>query len=133
MTNAGPSTGADAVLTDTLPGSVTFVSASDGCGEAQGTVTCTLGTIETGDSATVSIVVTPNSTGHLTNTATVTSSVADPDPSNNTATVTTTVDTLALPPGEVGADLSLIKLASADPVLLGSLITRYPDREPLGV
>ena len=123
VTNAGPSTGADAVLTDTLPGSVTFVSASDGCGEAQGTVTCTLGTIETGDTATVSIVVTPNSTGDLTNTATVTSSVADPDPSNNTATVTTTVDTLALPPGEVGADLSLIKLASADPVLLGSQIT----------
>ena len=115
VTNVGPSTGADVVLTDTLPVSVTFVSASDGCGEAQGIVTCSLGTIETGDSATVSIVVTPNSTGDLTNTATVTSSVEDPNIDNNSATANTTVGSLA--------DLSLTKADSPDPVFLGTELT----------
>ena len=54
-------------LTDTLPAGVTFDSATPSqgsCSEASGTVTCALGTIADGQSASVEIKVTPQSAGH---------------------------------------------------------------------
>jgi len=90
---------ATATLVDTLPAGVSFVSATPGaptCTQAAGTVTCNLGTIvKNGGSSIVTIVVnvplaTPAGTV-LVNTATVTGSRPDSDPSNNTATQETTV------------------------------------------
>jgi uncharacterized repeat protein (TIGR01451 family) len=80
------------VLTDSLPATVTFVSASS----SQGTVGQSplfpslvignLGAIVPGQSATVTVTVTANSAGALTNTATVACGQVEPNLANNTAT-----------------------------------------------
>jgi uncharacterized repeat protein (TIGR01451 family) len=93
VTNNGPSPATGVTVTDPLPGSVTFVSATPSQGSCSGTstVTCTLGSLASGSSATITLVVTPNQVGQLTNTVGVTGSEADPNTANNSATAVTTV------------------------------------------
>jgi hypothetical protein len=92
-----PATTSGVVVTDPLPPGVTFVSATPSVGTCSGTstVTCKLGTFPSGTTATIDIVVTaPSVAGTITNTATVAAATADPIPSNNSSTVTTTVQLL---------------------------------------
>ncbi|MBI3990371.1 MAG: carboxypeptidase regulatory-like domain-containing protein [candidate division NC10 bacterium] len=79
------------MLTDTLPPGVTFVSASAGCRRSGNTVTCNLGPLANGATATVTIVVKSPTAGTITNTATGRGIEADPNPASNTATTGTTV------------------------------------------
>jgi uncharacterized repeat protein (TIGR01451 family) len=79
-------------VVDTLPAGVGFVSASAGCVEAAGVVTCDVGDLASGAVAEITIVVTaPEEEVVLSNTATVTGNELDPDLENNTATAETTV------------------------------------------
>jgi len=97
VTNNGPETGTGVTLTDTLPSSVTYVSASSTKGtptKSGNTVTCSIGTLSSGASATVTIVVTPTTAGTITNTASVTCNETDTNSSNNIATESTTVNAL---------------------------------------
>jgi uncharacterized repeat protein (TIGR01451 family) len=84
-------------LTDTLPSSVLLLSfsASQGaCTDAPGAVvTCELGTLEPGATATVTIDVRPTRKGTITNTVTVTGGQAEPNVADNRDTETTTVVT----------------------------------------
>jgi uncharacterized repeat protein (TIGR01451 family) len=92
--NGGSADATGVSVTDTLPGGVTFVSAtssSGSCSEASGTVTCTIGDLANGASATVEIKVTPQNPGPITNTASVSGDQPDPDTGNNTASQGTTV------------------------------------------
>jgi uncharacterized repeat protein (TIGR01451 family) len=97
--NLGPGPATGVTLTDTLPADASFVSATTtqgsctrtGSGKSDGLLTCTLGTLNAFDSATVVIVITPSRAGTLSNTATVRAGTPDPDTANNTATATTTV------------------------------------------
>src|SRR5436190_17239914 len=85
----GPAT--NVVVTDNLPSGVDFVSATGGtCQKSGGTVTCNLGQVNAGSTATVTIVVKTKKEGTLSNTASV-SSPEDIVLSNNSATATTTV------------------------------------------
>ncbi len=109
--NNGPNASTGATLSDTLPAGVTFQSASPGCGNAAGVVTCTLGTIASGASAQLQIValVSTPYTGAtpLVNAATVTTvDEVDPVPGNNTGTSTTPINTPS-------ANLSLVKSGPA--------------------
>lgn len=81
--NAGPSSAVSAELVDTLPAGVTFVSASPGCVHAAGVVTCALGTLASGASASTTIVATTSAVGSLTNAAEAESATNDPDLANN--------------------------------------------------
>lgn len=92
--NNGPDQAAAVTVTDPLPAGATFVSATAPC-TGTTTVTCALGALANGATATVTIVVTPAAAGSLSNTATVSSSTADPVSTNNSATAGTTV---AAPP-----------------------------------
>lgn len=94
VTNGGPSASVVVTLTDILPASTNLgsVTPSQGSCSPGSTVTCTLGFLGTGGSATVTIVVTPTATGLITNTAVVTGGGQDPNLSNNVATQTTTVN-----------------------------------------
>jgi uncharacterized repeat protein (TIGR01451 family) len=120
VTNAGPDPASNVVVTDTLPPGTTVVT----IGSTQGScsspsempMTCTLGGLAAGASATVTIVVTSPVSGTLTNTGNVTSDTPDPDAGNNSATATTTVD-----PRE--ADVSITKAAAPDPVDVGDNLT----------
>src|SRR5262249_10579231 len=86
--------GNDVVVTDSLPPTAAFVSAvsSQGtCTHAGSQVSCALGTLATGGSAGVTIVVTPIQPGLISDSVTVASANPDPDPTNNAAFVTTVV------------------------------------------
>jgi uncharacterized repeat protein (TIGR01451 family) len=96
VTNNGPSSASNVSLTDRLPAGLSFVSAvsSQGnCTEANGAITCTLGNLSRGASATVTVRanVTNAASGTLTNAASVTATETDPVPANNTARATTEV------------------------------------------
>jgi uncharacterized repeat protein (TIGR01451 family) len=90
-TNNGPAGASGVTISDPLPGGVTFISASPSQGSCSGTATvsCALGALANGASATVIIVVTPVSAGSLSNTVSVAAIEIDPAPANNSATVTT--------------------------------------------
>lgn len=93
ITNNGPNTATGVTLTDTLPGSVTFVSSTPSQGFCSGAavVTCSIGSLANSASATVAIVVTPTAAGTLTSTASVTAAETDTNAANNSATQGTTV------------------------------------------
>lgn len=69
--NKGPLPALDAVLIDTLPPGVTFVSATDDGVEADGVVTWQLGNIGEGEGATVHVTVMLGENGIYTNKATL--------------------------------------------------------------
>jgi uncharacterized repeat protein (TIGR01451 family) len=91
-TNNGPTTATGVAITDPVPAGSTFVSASAGCVHAAGVVTCTVGTLAAGASQAFTITVKAGSGSSLVNTATVAGAQADPNPANNTATVTTAIN-----------------------------------------
>jgi uncharacterized repeat protein (TIGR01451 family) len=93
VTNNGPDPAEGVVVTDTLPGTVTFVSSTPSVGSCSGTatITCMLGTLADGATATIDIVVKPTQVGQISNTATVAATTTDPNLSNNTAVETTSI------------------------------------------
>jgi uncharacterized repeat protein (TIGR01451 family) len=93
VTNNGPGTATGVLLTDTLPGTVTFVSANSTQGTCTGTatVTCLLGAINAGDTVVVTIQVTPRQAGSIENTAVAVAEQVDSNTANNTDRVTTSV------------------------------------------
>jgi uncharacterized repeat protein (TIGR01451 family) len=93
VSNAGPATATNVVVTDPLPAGTTFVSASAGCTESAGTVTCTIASLASGASQSFSITVNVNTSANsVTDTASVTADQNDPDPGDNQSSVTTRVN-----------------------------------------
>ncbi|MBH1970790.1 MAG: DUF11 domain-containing protein [Moraxellaceae bacterium] len=110
LTNNGPDDATGVVLTDTIPATTAFSSVSTTKGSCTGTtsITCTVGSLLNGESATILIKVIPSTVGTITNTATSTRNEPDSNATNNADTDVTTVQT--------GTDLSITKTDSADPV-----------------
>ncbi len=109
VTSSGPSPATNATVADTLPAGVNFVSATPTQGTCNGTMTvsCNLGSLAKGNFATVTIAVTPQSTGQLINTASVSATELDPDTSDNSSTITTTVTNQATGPSMLDPNLSV--------------------------
>ncbi|MFC7486872.1 hypothetical protein ACOCJ7_11585 [Knoellia sp. CPCC 206453] len=126
VNNAGPSTATNVVVRDVLPAAVS-VSSVTGSGGASCTAgvpgsstqpaTCSFGNLASGVSRTMTVVATidPGFSGLMHNDAVVTSSTPDPDTSDNTATVSTSVS--------AAADLSVTKVDTPDPILAGRTVT----------
>ena len=93
VTNGGPNAALGVLMTDALPAGAVFVSANPTQGSCSGssTVTCDLGTLGSGQFASIIIGVNTTGAGVLTNTASVGSNVEDPNTTNNSATTTTVV------------------------------------------
>jgi uncharacterized repeat protein (TIGR01451 family) len=99
VTNLGPSTAPDVVLTDTLSGQESFVSASATAGSCTGTwaIACNLGSLSSGQHVRVTVQTTairlPDMARTFDNTAVVTTAALDPTPANNSAGVVMNVNT----------------------------------------
>lgn len=118
VSNAGPSAATAVTVTDTLPAETIWQSATPSQGSCSGTttVTCNLGSVANGGSATVTISVKANALGTPSNTASVAAAESDPVPGNNSSTVAVTVRQVNT------ADVSISKSATAT-VAVGSDVT----------
>jgi uncharacterized repeat protein (TIGR01451 family) len=110
VTNAGPDTATNAMLSDPTPAGLAFASAGAPCTSG---FPCALGDIASGASVTVTanFTIDAGATGSVTNTASASSDTADPVSTNNSASATTTIT-----PSSASADLAVLKTgpASAD-------------------
>jgi len=96
VTNFGPSSADNVVVTDALPAGVTFVSATGGGITNAGAVNWNFGTLANGQSSNATLTVTAPASGTLTNVANVNAPTLDPNPTNNvTPPVVTAVTPLA--------------------------------------
>ena len=118
VTNSGPSPAAGVVLTDTLPNSyfADYVSATPGCSinEGEDKVTCALGTINSGGSVPITVVVKPKKPFKLVNSVVATSPAPDPNRGNNSSTLETKVSP---------TDLRVSQTATPSPVAVGGNLT----------
>lgn len=124
--NVGPAAAANAVVTDVLPANWVYVSATGAnwsCGAVGQTVTCTRASLPTGATDNITLVATapteaqtPVNGQLFTNTGTIASSTPDPVSTNNSGQATVTVR-------RDGADLSVTKSKTPNPVAQGSPIT----------
>lgn len=98
VTNRGSAEASGVRVTDTLAAEVDLVSATTTRGSCRGTrnIVCALCDLPVNATATINIVVKTKTAGTFTNTANVAGNETDPDPANNAATVTTTVQPLAV-------------------------------------
>jgi uncharacterized repeat protein (TIGR01451 family) len=103
--NNGPydATGVTVVDALTLPSGTTFPTASSTlgtCSSVAPNVTCTIGTLTPGQSVTITMSITPATTGTLQHSATISSlAVADTNPSNNNKVLNQTVGAQGGPAG----------------------------------
>jgi len=127
VSNAGPSDAAAPTVTDTLPTGETFVSADGSslpsdwsCGVSGQDVTCTMsGPLAAGSPSspnpaqpiTLTVAIDGAAYPTVSNTASVSSTTDDPDPSNNSSTDVATVNPLD--------DLSIVKTASSSHLIAG--------------
>lgn len=79
VTNHGPSVATGVTVVDTLPDSVNFVSASIGCAEDSGVVTCDVGELAVDAFVEITITVEATEPGVISNSATAASEQQDPD------------------------------------------------------
>lgn len=94
VTNNGPYLATNVIVTDTLPSSTVYLASQMTSGtvsRAGNILTYEIGSLPMGKTATISLHIIPTATGVITNTATVTSSATDSDPSDNTVSIDTTV------------------------------------------
>ncbi|MCL1918088.1 MAG: isopeptide-forming domain-containing fimbrial protein [Peptococcaceae bacterium] len=119
VTNLGPDAAQNAVLTDVLPSDLTGaeVSVDGGVTFQPWTGSYTIGTIPAGLMIPILIrgTVGPEASGTLTNTVAVSSDTPDPDPTNNTDSVITSVGS--------AADLAITKSGDSTPAVAGRVLT----------
>jgi uncharacterized repeat protein (TIGR01451 family) len=116
VSNNGTSTATNVSFIDTLPAGLTLVSAAStqgSCGSSA-PLTCNLGTIAAGATATITIVARATEPGTLVNRATVTSSEADTNLANNSAQATVKAAGAFKPP-KVKAKKAKAKVVKAKP------------------
>ena len=104
ITNSGPDSASNVIVTDTLPSGVTFVSAGGSgwtCSQSSGVVKCLTASLAAGSLSNIRITVVANQDSGcntiITNTAEVSSATSDPNTSNNRSTAETVVECQPLP------------------------------------
>jgi uncharacterized repeat protein (TIGR01451 family) len=93
LANAGPADATGVTATATLPAAATLDTAGSTagtCAQSGGALTCSIGALQAGASATVTLRVTPTQAVELDAAATVSGDQADPLPANNSVTARTT-------------------------------------------
>ncbi|MDB6121937.1 MAG: hypothetical protein JWQ71_930, partial [Pedosphaera sp.] len=120
VTNLGPSTASNVVVSDSLPGTVTFVSATGGGLLSGNTVNWpAITSLANGGVTTFTVTVTAPASGSITNTASASSTTGDPVPSNNDGSSAASVVVTTVTPQ---ADIAVLKTGSLS-VLAGGNLT----------
>jgi hypothetical protein len=121
ITNAGPSASTNIALTAALPSTGVLVSANPSTGSCSSSngVSCDLGGLANGASATVTLVVQQLTAGTSTLTVQVSGSENDPTSSNNQATSTQTItgNTYSVAPSLTSISPSAILTGAGDTVI----------------
>ena len=119
ITNTGPSTATNIIVTDNVPACFSTPEYSTNAGLTWNpwTSSVNIGSLASGLSSTVLLrgTVCTNGTSSITNTATVSSDTDDPNLSNNTSTTTTNITPVS--------DLAITKQTNPEPVAVGSQLT----------
>ena len=129
VTNQGPATAPILAITDTLPPTVVFVSASAGASTNGNPIKVTfanLGNLPSGAQTSVTITVRPTAAGTLTNMATCSSAVTDPHKADNTAAIKTVIDAFQMTVSRSGGSLTFGWSADAPNAYLESTANLYP-------
>jgi len=124
VVNNGPSDATGVKLTDPLPAGTEFVSASEGCSQAGGTVTCEIGELKFEGERDYKVTVkAPLALAGqpLVNTATVKGEQADPESKNDQSTVTTTEG----PAADLSITKSMGKAEAGKPLVYTLAITNH--------
>ncbi len=127
LANAGPDPAQAVVVSDTLPAGETLVGSEAGCAASGQLVTCDVGELAVGASRAIVLqvaVAVSLAEQTVANTASVSSATADPDPSNNSSTVSLRAGpapkiTAPVPPRP---EVTLRKLVRQRRVLPGGLL-----------
>jgi len=117
VSNAGPATATGVIVSNQLPANVTFISATGGATPASGLLLVNLGSLAEGTNVSVQVVVQPTVAGSLTNNFQVFANEFDPNMTNNSASVVSTVTNAAV---VASADLKLSASAAPEPVGVSS-------------
>jgi uncharacterized repeat protein (TIGR01451 family) len=123
VSNAGPAVATTVKLTNTLPAGVTFLSAtpSNAFTLVGSVLTFTnLGNLAAGVPTNATIIVQPLAAGTITNSASVGSSVTDPLKANNSASVKTVVEAVALAMAHGAANSCILSWPAAGSYVLES-------------
>ena len=91
ISNSGPASASTVTLSQTLPAGASFISAGAGCGQAAGMLTCNLGSLAAGSQVSREVLVSLSGAGVVESTASVSTTTADGNPANNSASAGTTV------------------------------------------
>ena len=100
VTNNGPGVDTNVTVADPMPAGNTYVSSTTTKGSCTGgaLLTCSLGTLQVGETVTITLVTTPTTTGVQTNVATVVGDLPETTLTNNTASATVLVAGPHTPP-----------------------------------
>ena len=119
LTNYGPSTATNIVVTDALPAGMAYVTNYPSLGNGSNSAsvfTWSIRSLTNGAFATNTLILQATNLGTVLNAATVTTDTADLNPDDDTASVAVTVVSPT-------ADLAISLVDSPDPLLLGSDLT----------
>lgn len=101
-------------VNDLLPNGYSYISSTVSVGTYSNvTGVWAVGNLANGASATLTVTASINASGNYANTATISGAQTDPDPSNNSATVTPV-------PGALQANLGVVKTASSMAPIIGT-------------
>ena len=118
VSNAGPSSATETSFSAALPSTGVLVSATPSAGSCStsAAVTCDLGTLSSGITATVTLVVNQLTPGTASMTVMASSSQADPNPTNNqsTSSITITGSTYTAAPTLLSITPSTVLAGSTD-------------------
>ena len=115
VNNLGPSDATQVTISGVVPSRVEFISASTGCEESRGQVTCAIGDLAADATVEATITVRPRSAGVVSSTVRVAGDELDPNDANSVAEESTAVI--------ASADLVLTMASTPDVVAVGGDLT----------